>query len=94
MSAPEPAATDDDIVLSAKTRDFILKALGETSVALSRTHGLRATSHIMMEEGIQLTQDNSFRINNGNHLLLMKLIRRLLSAAPADEAQRPGTPDD
>ena len=82
MSAPEIPSSSDVVVLPAATRDFILKALGEASVALSRTHGLRATSHILVEEGIQLTSDNSFRINHCDSMLLMKLIRRMLTPAP------------
>jgi hypothetical protein len=92
MSAPEPTPSHDVVVLPAATRDFILKALGEASVALSRTHGLRATSHILVEEGIQLTRDNSFRINHCDHLLLMKLIRRMLTTAPQSTEQHPEGP--
>lgn len=77
MSAPE-RPTEDPVVLPAATRDFIVQALGEASQALSRTHGLRATRHILVREGMQLTQDNSFRINHLNHVLLMNLIRRML----------------
>lgn len=84
VSALDPTSSRDVVVLPAATRDFILKALAEASVALSRTHGLRATTHILVEEGIQLTLDNSFRINHCNHLLLMKLIRGMLSGAARD----------
>lgn len=92
MPGPDPSSSHDVVVLPAATRDFILKALGEASVALSRTHGLRATSHILVEEGIQLTRDNSFRINHCDPLLLMKLIRRMLSIAPENADQHPDTP--
>lgn len=77
MKAPE-RPTEEPVVLPAATRDFIVQALGEASRALSRTHGLRATRHILVREGMQLTQDNSFRINHLNHLLLMNLVRRML----------------
>lgn len=83
MSAPE-STPEDLVVLPAATRDLILQVLGEASVALRRTNGLRATSHILVEEGVKLTQDNSFRINNVNHLLLMNLLRRMLSAPRKD----------
>lgn len=79
MATPE-SAPEDVVVLPAATRDLILQVLGEASVALRRTNGLRATSHILVEEGVKLTQHNSFRINNVNHLLLMNLLRRMLSA--------------
>jgi uncharacterized protein YajQ (UPF0234 family) len=84
MSAPQPAS-HNIVVLPAAMREFILEALGEASQALSRTHGLRATRHILVREGMQLTEDNSFRINHLNQVLVMNLIRRMLSAPPADE---------
>jgi hypothetical protein len=82
---PLPTASEDVVVLPAATRDFILKALGEARTALRGTHGLRATRHILVEEGTLLTRDNSFRINHVNPLLLMSLIERMLaqSARPA-----------
>lgn len=86
MSAP-PSDPHDVVVLPAATRDFILMALGEARDALSQTNGLRATTHILVEEGVRLTHDNSFRINHVNHLLLMNLIRRML----ADRAQPDGS---
>lgn len=89
MHTPETHA-QDVVVLPAATRDFILQALREASHALRQTNGLRATTHILVEEGVKLTQDNSFRINNVNHLLLMNLIQRML-AAPR-EHDRPGGP--
>jgi hypothetical protein len=91
MSARNPSS-HDVVVLPAETRDFILKALGEASVALSRTHGLRATNHILVEEGMQLTRDNFFRINHGDPLLLMKLVGRMLSKAPRRADRRPDAP--
>ena len=81
-SPPKP---HDVVVLPAATRDFILKALGEASMALRQTNGLRATTHILVEEGLKLTRDNSFRIDNVNHVLLMNLIRRLLAAEAKPE---------
>jgi hypothetical protein len=80
MPAPDRQPDSENVVLPAATRDFIVKALGEASLALSRTNGLRATRHILVEEGVKLTQDNSFRINHDNPLLLMNLIRRMLAA--------------
>ena len=79
MATPD-IAPHDDVVLPAATRDFILQALGETTDALIRMHGLRATRRLLVEEGTLLTQDNSFRINNLNQLLLMNLIRDMLAA--------------
>jgi hypothetical protein len=80
MATQRPPSDDpqDTLVLPAATRDFIVKALGEASQALSRSHGLQATRHIFLRDGMQLTQDNSFRINHVNHVLLMNLVRRML----------------
>jgi hypothetical protein len=90
MSAPQ-RPTEAPVVLPAATRDFIVQALGEASQALSRTHGLRATRHILVQEGMQLTQDNSFRINHLNHVLLMNLVRRILREP--DSSRDPGLDD-
>jgi len=79
---PSPQSQSQFVVLPVATRDFILNALSDASVALSRTHRLRATSHILLEEGVRLTPDNSFQIDNVDQLLLMNLVRKLL--APAD----------
>jgi len=87
MSAPEQAPRDV-VVLPAATRDFILAALGEASRALSLTHGLVATRHIQVREGMQLTQDNSFRIDHVDHVLLMNLIQRILSSPRGDDEPR------
>lgn len=92
MSAPDPPSSLDVVVLPAATRDFILKALTEASAALSRTHGLLATSHILVEEGIQLTENNSYRIDHCDYLLLMKLIRRMLSAPARAAEEHPDGP--
>lgn len=80
MSAAQPPSTDV-LVLPRAKRDFILQALREASSALSQTHGLRATSHILLQGGVQLTGENSFRIDHRDPLLLVNLIRRMLSTA-------------
>ena len=84
MAALQPGT--DNVTLPAATRDFILEALDEASLALSRTHGLRATRRLLVEEGTLLTQDNSFRINNLNHLLLVNLVRRMLTEPGQDSS--------
>jgi len=76
MSDTTPPA--DYVMLPVATRDFILQALRETTQALSRTHRLRATAHILVEEGIRLTQANSFQIDHRDHMLLMNLAETLL----------------
>ena len=86
MQTPK-TQTQDVVVLPAATRDFILQALREASHALRQTNGLRATTHILVEEGVKLTQDNSFRIDNVDHLLLMNLIQRMLAAPREQEGQ-------
>lgn len=82
MSAREP--DQEFVMLPIATRDFILTALRDASVALSRTHRLRATSHILLEDGVRLTPANSFQIDNVDQLLLMNLVQKLL--ARADQA--------
>jgi hypothetical protein len=73
-------ANDDQYVkLPVAARDFILQAMREASQALSKTHRLRATSHILVEEGIKLTRANSFQIDNVDPVLLMNLAKRLLA---------------
>jgi hypothetical protein len=67
------------VMLPVATRDFILQALRSTSQQLSRTHRLRATSAILVEEGVKLTKANSFTIDQGDHLLLMQLAEKMLS---------------
>jgi hypothetical protein len=66
------------VMLPVATRDFIVQALRETGQQLSKTHCLRATAHILLEEGVTLTKANSFRIDHRDHLLLMSLAERLL----------------
>jgi hypothetical protein len=78
MPPPEPL-TEDAVVLPAAMRDFIVAALGEASRALSDTHGLRATTHLLLRDGIQLTGENSFQIDHQDPLLLVNIIRRMLS---------------
>ena len=63
------------------THDFIVQALRDASMALSRTHRLRATSHILVAEGIKLTRANSFQIDHLDQVLLMNLVEKLLARA-------------
>ncbi len=84
MSSPQPS--QEFVMLPLATRDFILKALRDTSVALHRTHRLRATSHILVEEGVRLTDANSFQIDNVDQVLLMNLVAKLLARADAAPA--------
>jgi len=75
---PAPQENSDYVMLPLATRDFILQALRETNQALWKTHRLRATSHIMLEEGFRLSKENSFEIDHRDHLLLMNLAETLL----------------
>ncbi len=85
MSLPE---TNQEFVrLPLATRDFILTALRDASVALSRTHRMRATSHILLEGGVRLTQANSIEIDNVDQLLLMNLASKILTLADAPPAE-------
>lgn len=77
MSPREP--DQEFVMLPIATRDFILTALRDASVALSRTHRLRATSHILLEDGVRLTPANSFQIDNVDQMLLMNLVQKLLT---------------
>jgi hypothetical protein len=86
MSAPQQP-DQEFVMLPIATRDFILTALRDASVALSRTHRLRATSHILLEGGVRLTPANSFQINNLDQVLLMNLVEKLLTRA--DQARGP-----
>ncbi|HWI84364.1 hypothetical protein [Ramlibacter sp.] len=74
-----PHSPEAFVLLPVATRDFILKALDDASVALSRTHRLRATSHILLAEGVRLTPANSFQIDHLDQVLLMNLVQRLLT---------------
>jgi hypothetical protein len=69
----------DYVMLPVEARDFILQALRETTQQLSKTNRLRATRHILVEEGVKLTKANSFTIDHRDQLLLMSLAARLLS---------------
>jgi len=70
---------NDFVMLPVATRDFIVDALRSTSEELARTHCLRATTAIFVEEGVKLTKANSFRIDHRDHLLLMQLAETMLS---------------
>lgn len=60
------------------------------AVAFGR-HRLRATSHILVAEGIRLTRANSFEIDHLDQVLLMNLVEKLLARAgqPAGARQAP-----
>ena len=73
------ATGTDYVMLPVATRDFILQALRETNQQLTKTHRLRATSAILVEEGVKLTKANSFTIDHRDHLLLMNLAEKLLA---------------
>ena len=75
----ETKTPNDYVMLPVATRDFIVQALRSTSEELSRTHCLRATTAIFVEEGVKLTKSNSFRIDHRDHLLLMQLAETMLS---------------
>ena len=72
---------DEYVMLPVATRDFILQALRDTNQHLCKTHRLRATAHILVEEGVKLTKSNSFTIDHRDHLLLTSLAERLLTRA-------------
>lgn len=73
---PEPA--DSYVMLPVQARDFILETLRDASRQLSKTNRLRATTHILLEEGVKLTKANSFTIDHRDQLLLISLAARLL----------------
>ena len=75
------------VMLPVAARDFILQAMRETTHQLTRTNRLRATTHILIEEGVRLTKANSFTIDHRDQLLLMRLAARLL-AKTKDEGGR------
>jgi hypothetical protein len=66
------------VMLPVATRDFILQAVRSTTQELSKTHRLRATRAILVEEGVKLTTANSFQIDHRDHLLLMQLAEQML----------------
>lgn len=79
-----PATTDTPqppgyVMLPVASRDFIVQALRSTSEQLSRTHRLRATSAILVEEGVKLTKTNSFTLDHLDHVLLMQLAQKMLA---------------
>ena len=69
------------VKVAVGTRDFILKALRETNQQLSKTHRMRATPAILVEEGVKLTEANSFTIDHRDQQLLMSLAENLLAKA-------------
>jgi hypothetical protein len=73
-----PDNPNEYVMLPVATRDFILEAVRSTTQELSRTHCLRATSAIFVEEGVKLTKANSFRIDHRDHLLMMQLAEKML----------------
>jgi hypothetical protein len=80
MTTTDPDKQDDPgyVMLPVATRDFILQALRSTTEELSKTHRLRATRAILVEEGVKLTKANSFQIDHRDHLLLMQLAQKML----------------
>ena len=75
---PDDKNNDGYVMLPVATRDFILEALRSTTQELSKTHRLRATSAILVEEGVKLTKANSFQIDHRDHMLLMQLAQKML----------------
>jgi len=71
------------VMLPVATRDFILQALRSTSEELTKTHRMRATPAILVEEGVKLTKANSFTIDHRDHMLLMQLAVKMLSRVRA-----------
>jgi len=74
----DPQQSPGYVMLPVATRDFILQALRSTTQQLSKTHRLRATSAILVEEGVKLTKSNSFQIDHRDHLLIMQLAQEML----------------
>ena len=78
-SRPMTPDTDNGyVMLPVQARDFILQALNDATLHLSKTNRLRATTHILLEEGVKLTKANSFTLDHRDQLLLMSLAARLL----------------
>jgi hypothetical protein len=67
------------VMLPVAACDFILRALRETNQHMFKTHRLRATTAILVQEGVTLTKANSFTIDHRDHLLLTSLAEKLLS---------------
>jgi hypothetical protein len=81
---PEPA--NDYVMLPVQARDFILQALRDASRQLHKTNRLRATTHILLEDGVKLTKTNSFNIDHRDQLLLLSLATRLLAKTENEDA--------
>ncbi len=83
MTTPHMTTPSNDspdyVMVPVATRDFIVQALRSTTQQLSKTHCMRATSAILVEEGVKLTKANSFTIDHCDHLLLMQLAEKMLS---------------
>ena len=82
-----PHAPNDYVMLPVQARDFIMQTLRDASQHLSKTNRLRATTHILLEDGLKLTKSNSFTLDHRDQLLLMSLAVRLL--AKTEGADRP-----
>jgi hypothetical protein len=78
--------TNDYVMLPVQARDFILQTLRDASQQLSKTNRLRATTHILLEDGVKLTKANSFTIDHRDQLLLISLAARLLSKTEGEDA--------
>jgi hypothetical protein len=77
----------DYVMLPVAARDFILQALQDANQQLVRTNRLRATTHILIEEGVKLTKANSFTIDHRDQLLLTSLAARLLTKTQNENGQ-------
>ncbi|MEJ6023320.1 hypothetical protein [Ramlibacter sp. PS4R-6] len=83
---PMTPEAESYVMLPVQARDFILQALKDASRQLSKTHRLRATTHILLEGGVKLTKANSFTIDHRDQLLLMSLAERLLKKTDNEDA--------
>jgi hypothetical protein len=83
--SPE-SARNDYVMLPVQARDFILQALRDASRHLAKTNRLRATTHILLEDGVKLTKSNSFTLDHRDQLLLMSLAVRLLAKTEDEDA--------
>lgn len=73
-----PDNSSDYVMIPVQARDFILQALSDASQQLARTNRLRATTHILLQDGVKLTKANSFTIDHQDQQLLLSLAARLL----------------
>ena len=82
------------VMLPIEARDFILQALRDASQQLSKTNHLRATRHILLEEGVKLTKANSFRIDHRDHDAVGLLVKTVAAESLGDQAvvMRPDRP--